>query len=400
MGTWAWGRSGTARRWSVAAIVVVVLGAVGCQPVQWWAAPQGGVVSNADGRLEFFSGVFGSPGVWHSWQVMPNDGWSSGPMPPAPFSAFPVETARNADGRLEAFASGADELWHTWQDGSADGWAPWVSMGIGGYVPDFDVALNADGRLEVFAVQQFDRGPFGYAKERVAHSWQLSPGSPWSAWVPLSEDRVAGTTGDLAAAQNADGRLEVFTAGGGPRHAWQLSAGGAWSGWAGLPMGAVGRLAVAPNADGRLEVFGNDGTRILHAWQVVPNGGWAGGPLVALPVPTAPFAQSMAAAPNADGRLEVFFTIGGVAGVPGQRVPGHVWQRSPNGATGWSPAVAYPPIPFAYGGLPAVAGVGANADGRLELFVGLLAPSGTSAFTVRSWQLNPNGGWSGWVTVP
>jgi hypothetical protein len=399
MGTRRWNRSRTARRWFVAVIAVVALGAVGCQPLQWAAAPQGGVVSNADGRLEFFSGAIGRAGVSHTWQVVPNDGWASGPMPSLPFSALPIETARNADGRLEAFASGGNELWHTWQDGSADGWAPWAPMGVGSYVPDFDVALNADGRLEVFAVQQFANTGFGYTKERVAHSWQLSPGSSWSGWAALGEDRGAGTTGDLAAARNADGRLEVFATGGGPRHAWQLTPGGAWSGWVGLPMAGVGRLAVAPNADGRLEVFGNDGNRILHAWQVVPNGGWSGGTLVALPVPTAPFASPLAAAPNADGRLEVFFTIGGAAGVPGQRVPGHVWQRSPNGATGWSPAVGYPPIPFAYGGLPAVAGVGANADGRLELFVGLLAPSGTSSFTVRTWQTSPNGGWSGWVTA-
>ena len=91
--------------------------------------------------------------------------------------------------------------------------------------------------------------------------------------------------------QNADGRLEYLRAaeGGGFRHLWQMTdgshevanffatlGGGAavhptiigWSPWAGVAGPEAGSaLAAARNADGRLEVYlrGHDGT-LHHAW--------------------------------------------------------------------------------------------------------------------------------------
>jgi Domain of unknown function (DUF1906)/Repeat of unknown function (DUF346) len=90
-------------------------------------------------------------------------------------------------------------------------------------LPGGPVAENADGRLEVFA---------SGANNALYHIWQTSPGGAWAGW-----DSLAGTlTGDPAAVQNADGRLEVFTRGANNAlyHIWQTSPGGAWAGWGSL----------------------------------------------------------------------------------------------------------------------------------------------------------------------
>jgi len=42
-----------------------------------------------------------------------------------------IRAARNADGRLEVFATGTDHaLWHKWETAPINGWAPtWTSRG-------------------------------------------------------------------------------------------------------------------------------------------------------------------------------------------------------------------------------------------------------------------------------
>jgi hypothetical protein len=372
-------------------VVAVLLGATACQPSQWKANPQGAAASHVDGRLEFFSSAFAAAGAWHAWQVAPNGGWLSASLPTPPFSTMRIEAARNADGRLEVFAAGNGQVWHTWER-APGGWAAWQSLGGPGFAGELDVAANPDGRLEVFAIRTIAGM---VATERVVHAWQTTPNGTWSGWSAIGVDRPPGSMPDIVVGQNADGRLEVFTSGAVPQHVWQTPSASGWSAFVPLPLGSSAQLAVAPNEDGRLEVFGNDGTRIANAWQITPNGAWAGGVLTALPFPTSPFAQPLLVGPNADGRLEVFFTIGGGGGA-GQRVPGHIWQLNPNGTAGWSGAVALPAIPWGYTGLPAVAGLAANADGRLELSVVMLDSLGTSTFTVHAWQVAPNGVWSGW----
>jgi hypothetical protein len=119
---------------------------------------------------------------------------------------------------------------------------------------------------------------------------------------------------------------------------------------------------------------------VVHAWQVAPNRSWvAGGALVASG------GGSVFAAPNGDGRLEVFLTVSGSAG--------HVWQLAPNGTTGWSQAQIL-------GGTGWV-GVGANADGRIEAMAVACGPLSCSVLDFA--QTAPNSGWTnrpGWPLPP
>ena len=93
-----------------------------------------------------------------------------------------------------------------------------------------------------------------------------------------------------------------------------------------------------------------------------------------------------ALAPSADGRLELF-TVGSDGKL------WHIWQTAAN--NGWSnwtshgnPPQGGGPFPVSLTGSP-----GANADGRLELFV---AASDGALWHI--WQTALNNGWSGWTS--
>ena len=80
-------------------------------------------------------------------------------------------------------------------------------------------ACNADGRLEAFATAPDDTN---------WHCWQTTPGGTWSGWTMLggSDDRNR----SIAAACNADGRLEAFATAPDDTtwHSWQITPGGTW----------------------------------------------------------------------------------------------------------------------------------------------------------------------------
>ena len=209
-------------------------------------------------------------------------------------TGIPV-VAPNADGQLEVFGlHKGGTLQHIWQTRPGNGWSAWESL-AGSLGGDPAVAQNADGRLEVFVYHWTDVNT-----TRVQHIWQTAPNSGWSKWSTIDVHPA----GRPAAAQNADGHLEVFAreASNHLEHAWQRPL---ISGWViGRELGGmtVGDPAVGWNPDGRLEVFavGPDGT-VQHVWQTAPNNGWSkwesrGGSLTG----------GLAVAPNADGRLEVF----------------------------------------------------------------------------------------------
>jgi hypothetical protein len=230
-------------------------------------------------------------------------------------------------------------------------------------------ARNADGRLEAF----------GTAPDNtIWRARQISPGGGWSPWQMLGnpDDRLA----RIAAAENADGRLEVF--GTAPDNtiwrAWQISPGGGWSPWQmlGNPDDRLASIAAAENADGRLEAFGtaSDNT-IWRARQISPGGDWS--PWQMLGNPDDRLAR-IAAAENADGRLEAFGTA------PDNTI-WHAWQISPGGD--WSP---WQMLGNPDDRLASIAAA-RNADGRLEAFG--TAPDNTIWHT---WQLSPGGGWSGY----
>jgi len=86
--------------------------------------------------------------------------------------------------------------------------------------------------------------------------------------------RAFALVGEVAVAQNRDGRLEAFgwdihTA---IQYIRQVSPGGAWGSWTSLGGSFVGRPIVGVNSDGRIELFARASDKtIQHTWQVVPN---------------------------------------------------------------------------------------------------------------------------------
>ncbi|MET9607825.1 peptidoglycan DD-metalloendopeptidase family protein [Streptomyces sp. NPDC006512] len=215
-------------------------------------------------------------------------------------------------------------------------------------------ARSADGRLEVFVA----------GGDGVYHAWQLGVNAGWSAWEALGGPAGA----ELGIAANGDGRLELFAVNGEVlQHRYQLAASGGWSGWE--PFGGGGRdLAVGANGDGRLEVFASGPVGVFHRYQTVVNGGWSvweatgGGPV----------AGRLEMEKSADGRLVVFALNG--------EVFRHQYQTAVNG--GWSQWEE-----FGGGGRDLT--VDHNADGRLEVFAS--GPVGV----FHKYQTGPSS-WSGW----
>ncbi|GAA0245418.1 hypothetical protein GCM10010492_50990 [Saccharothrix mutabilis subsp. mutabilis] len=269
-----------------------------------------------------------------------------------PYASGRVVSARSADGRLEAFAAGADGVYHAWQTAVNGGWSEWRFVG-GPRGAQLGIAANGDGRLELFALSDstFD------------HMWQSSPSGAWSGWA-----NFGGGGYRVAVGANADGRIEVVASNAsGVFHRWQTGAG--WSAWEGLGGPSLSRLAMEAAPDGRLEVFALSDSTFQHLYQTSPNGGWSawedfgGG------------GRDVAVSHNQDGRLEVFASSH--AGVF------HKWQTGSTSWSGWEGT----------GGIAnAELATGRSVDGRVEVF----AINGDTA--VHSWQQRPNSPYSGWET--
>ncbi|WP_251072240.1 peptidase M23 [Streptomyces sp. ISL-43] len=280
-------------------------------------------------------------------------GMSGGPK--HPYASGRVASGRSADGRLEAFAAGADGVYHSWQTAVNGDWSQWRFEG-GPRNAQLAVAPNADGRLEVFALSgsTFD------------HMWQTAPGAGWSAW-----ENFGGGGYQLAAGNNADGRIEVFASNAnGVFHRWQTAPSGSWAGWEGAGGGpANSRLAIETAPDGRLEVFALSDSTFEHLYQTGVNGGWSawenfgGG------------GHDLTAGYNQDGRLEVFASnANGVF---------HRWQTSPTSWSDWA----------GMGGISnAELTLSRSADGRVEVFA-INADTASHA-----WQTRPNAPFSEWET--
>ncbi|MGV9271054.1 hypothetical protein ACWDRR_41185 [Kitasatospora sp. NPDC003701] len=303
---------------------------------------------DADGRLETF--VAGPGGVWHTWQLSANGGWSEWVDEGGPANAQ-LAVAPNRDGRLEVFALNGTTLDHMWQTAPNAGWSGWAGLGGGG--SRIAAGGNADGRIEVFA-----SGPTG-----VFHTWQTAPNGPFAAWAGLGGPAAARLQMESA----PDGRLEVFalsdtTFG----HLYQTAPNGGWSAWDAFGGGGHD-LTVSHNTDGRLEVFASNATGVFHRWQTGPTGwsGWTG-------TDGAAAGSELSSARSADGRIEVFAINGGTAT--------HLWQTAVNGD--WSPWET-----FGTGGTGVAAAT--NQDGRLEV----LGSSGAGVF--HRWQTGFST-WSGW----
>jgi ligand-binding sensor domain-containing protein/signal transduction histidine kinase len=283
---------------------------------------------DADSLLEVFALEEGGNGVKHLRQTSAPDGWSEWEDLGGDIESQLV-VARNRDGRLELFGLEArsHQLAHRWQNhpGSNGDWSGWVGLG-GAIEPGFAVGQNVLGLLEVFAVAQTNNG--------MVRICQTAPGesSKWTAWrgfsgrlpmagpEPASSSRpntsrtalsspgvltpsgtnsavpprtrtgsadavrpvVSAVKPDLATAQSADSRMEVFAVDAQKMtllHRWETLVDGSdeWSAWASMGETTPSCAAVGQNEDGNLEVFAVDLTdrrRINHRRQISQASDW------------------------------------------------------------------------------------------------------------------------------
>jgi hypothetical protein len=325
------------------------------------------VARNADGRLEAFA-LAADNTVHHTCQK-PGIGWQE-PWEPLFKSSERFREIRagiNADGRLKLFALAHDNsIWHTWQT-PPNGWlGHWALLhGSADRMRSIEVAANADGRLEVIGIAPDDT---------VWHTWQLGAGG-WNNWTLMHsrQDRLR----VVRAARDKDGRLVAI--GVAPDDSvWstaQLSPNGGWEkGWTQLGTTArVWTVEIGRNRDGRLEAFGlARGDSVWHTWQDAA-GTWRNSwqPLHS----TNDRYREIRVDTNKDGRLEV-------VGIAPDNSVWHTWQELQGGwHTSWV-RLHNPPD------MAQRLEVGQNSDGRLEVFG--VRPD---AQIWHTWQVN-SGGWN------
>ncbi|HTU44951.1 MAG TPA: hypothetical protein VMF91_07810 [Bryobacteraceae bacterium] len=241
---------------------------------------------------------------------------------------------------------------------------------LGGSAIDLAIAQNADGRLELF---------YAGTGNHLYHKWQLTPnGLFWSDETAFAGD----SANQIAVARNADGRLEIFYVGTNNTlyHNWQTAPNStSWAGETAFPGAKANEVRVAQNADGRLEIFyrGTE-NHLYHNWQLTPNSTkWKGETAF-----SGDSALQIAVARNADGRLEMFY-------VGTNTTLYHNWQTAP-GATTWKGETAFP------GAKANEVEVGQNQDGRLEIFY-----RGIENHLYHNWQTAPNStNWNGETAFP
>jgi ligand-binding sensor domain-containing protein/signal transduction histidine kinase len=240
--------------------------------------PPATVGENTDGRLEICA-VDTNGVLKHAFQTEPGGSWSAwedfgGPLYPG------LLLVRRRDGAMELFGvdAGSNHLLHRGQReaGTSRAWLPWADLG-GTIGPGIAAGKASDGCLQIFAV--------GSTNSRVYRLVQESPGDSarWLSWEDFSERTKSAILfqGGLAAAENADGRIEVFGVRKGEDevwHSWQSKlAGGAWTAWSSLSGSLRPPLVVGHNQDGSLELFGMDsrvGGTVHHRRQISANSDW------------------------------------------------------------------------------------------------------------------------------
>ncbi len=236
------------------------------------------VGQNADGRLEVCA-VDTKGMLKHIFQTERGGGWSAwedfgGPFHPG------LLCVRHRDGPLELFGVDADSghLLHRWQEavGSSRAWLPWADLG-GSIKPGIAAAMTSDGRLQIFAVAS--------SNSMLCRLCQnSSEGSTrWLSWEDFRPSRSSPVRfqDGLAAAESADGRIELFGLRKGRSdvlHAYQSRLdNGAWKAWH-LAGGTLRPpLVLGQNQDGNLELFGMDAKRegtVCYCRQISNSSDW------------------------------------------------------------------------------------------------------------------------------
>jgi hypothetical protein len=228
---------------------------------------------------------------------------------------------------------------------------------LGGSANQIAAAQNADGRLEIFYV--------GTNGDLFRNTQMEADGLLWGGQAAFPGNSAQ----QIAAARNQNGVLEIFYVGTNSDlyHNMQTAPGSAtWVGETHFPGDSAKQVAVGTNADGLLEIFyvgtNND---LYHNRQLSPDGAWAG--QVSFPGNSA---RQIAVGQNEDGRLEIFY-------VGTNNDLYHNWQTQPNG-TAWNGET-----PFQGNSAQQVT-VARNDDGRLEIFY-----VGTNNELYHNWQTAP-----------
>jgi hypothetical protein len=248
--------------------------------------------------------------IWRLDQITPGGPWGA-------WQSFgghdlqELDVSPNADGRLEVFARGGDgALYHLWQTGPAGIWGAWESLG-GADLAQIDVSSDSDGVLNVVALD---------SNGECFRICQTGPNADWGEWTSLGGYgfKLARSGAGLGGGQlffvldanqilyattdpdqpdwqrvetpalqsfelirGDDGRLHIagLTESKTAVHLAQSHSGVDFEGWDDLAGHDLESLVAALNADGRLELFALGGnSKVFHRWQW--NGGewseWAG----------------------------------------------------------------------------------------------------------------------------
>ena len=228
---------------------------------------------------------------------------------------------------------------------------------LGGSAIQIAAAQNADGQLEIFYV--------GTNSDLYCNTQMEADGLLWGGQAAFPGNSAQ----QIAAALNQNGVLEIFYVGTNNDlyHNMQTAPGSdTWVGETHFPGDSAKQVAVGTNADGLLEIFyvgtNND---LYHNRQLSPDGAWAGQVSFA-----GNSARQIAVGQNEDGRLEIFY-------VGTNNDLYHNWQTQPNG-TAWNGET-----PFQGNSAQQVT-VARNEDGRLEIFY-----VGTNNELYHNWQTAP-----------
>lgn len=319
--------------------------------------PGGPSIANRDGRLEVFgAGTDGT--VFTTFQYAIGSGWSGFyPFPNGGVSATtePVSTQRNDDGRLQIALLGVDgRIYQSGQVPDGNGWLPIQRLGQEAvtFASPPVLAKNADGRLEAFAVS---------AAGVLHHSWQDRANGDFSDWFPLAAPLLSTEVEGAIAVTPVGMSLRLFATtqtGTLVRLEQGVGVGTGWSPAQVVPGAPVGRPAAGSNALSGTPPVGvpiteliafrqADGHLVMVRWFPGLGTGEAS-PASQLSTATPP-----AMGRNPDGRLEVF-----AVGTDG--VMSHAWEASPGG-----PMSVLEPLGGSCGHIPSVV---SNDDGRLEVF--------------------------------
>jgi hypothetical protein len=337
-------------------------------------------VASADGRLEIFVQSHSGGNIYHAWQTRAAAGsdpagwhWEKADIK---LTGDDFVAGRDSGGRLFVAAIQNGTIHINAQPGAGSSFGdPWALdthdlHGLG-------LATDADGRTEFFALSgpgaawstaETQTGNRTFANHYVGGTklrsiaptpfkdgrlalvavggdrsvwWasQVAPNAGWNNWGSLGGHDIQ----VLAAGANADGRLDIVALGADKAlyHRYEVSGGG-FSSWETLAVGRFSEpLSMVRNADGRLEVFLHDDmTRIVHAWQLSPNGAWSNFTVLDNIVSNTR-ANSLTRMP--DGRL-VIAAIGDGDQYPEINIAGQIRANGPWQA--WSrPPIADPPPP-------------------------------------------------------